>query len=258
MPTDSSEVPCIETGNLPYVASLFEPRGIPLLLKFHAAHTTCVLVQGTAGVGKSTLALAIARSIATACDGIVLYVATEASLTDVAFKAMSLGVQKGIFSYETDGDYDTGDVMVKHAVVALKEDQLTDETTTTELLHKTLAFTHQLIQQHPPTSKPIRAVVIDCMPLPEKDGPLPRLELIGFIHNVESFGVSPIFVEEVRAGATDTATTFLVDVVFQLGWFTEPGTGKLVRKLTIPKSRYAASSPGPHTIVLEDHQLKIR
>ena len=104
-------------------AHVFAPLGLRLVEKSEGGQpTTSVLIRGAAGTGKTTLALAIAHAIAKASNGIVLYVATEASLADVVYKTAILGFgDTGVVAYDPVVPLPAGSVAVKHLVVERPE-----------------------------------------------------------------------------------------------------------------------------------------
>jgi tetratricopeptide (TPR) repeat protein/KaiC/GvpD/RAD55 family RecA-like ATPase len=247
----SSRVTEFAFRGLPYV---FTPAGLPLVEKSAgAAPSTSVLVRGAAGTGKSTLALALADGIARFSKGIVLYLVTEAALSDVQFKAEVLKLESAVRPFDEHASYKTGTIVVSHLIIERPE-SVNDST---EALQRHAVETAdriltQLRDRQDKAGAPIRALVIDGLGFPEiRPGePLTRRDLIAFLQTVEAQGVSPILVEETGAGSSDLFT-FVVDVVLALALAPNPDSGALHRQLIVSKSRYSDSSAGPHDAVLD-------
>lgn len=233
------------------LSHVFTPPGMPLVEKsVGVPPTTSVLVRGAAGTGKSTLALAVAHAIARASNGMVLYLVTEASLSDVAYKAELLALPAPV-AFSPDTTYEPGAIGVTHLV--LEHEEAAGESTAA-VQRRALDTIEELLEKRSPTvTAPVRAIVIDGFGLPEaNDGQGPtRSDLIGFIQGLEDQGISPVLIEE-TGDAHSPLLTFAVDVVFAIAFDRNADTGELMRQLVVSKSRYSDSSPGPHDAVLAD------
>lgn len=231
---------------------VFSPPGLPLIEKAPGvAATTSVLVRGSAGAGKTTLAVSVAHAIARAGDGLVLYLTTEFAPAELAYKAMLLGLPEGsVHAWEPEMDLAVGSIAVQHLIAISGESGLSS----IERKRGAVEALWRMVQERRGRAgAPVRAVVIDAFTLPgpgEDDAAL-RDDLVTFVQALEQDGISTVIIEEVGVGATGWLP-FVVDLVFELGFATDPDTGTLHRKLTCPKSRYAITIPGPHDYGLEE------
>lgn len=232
---------------------LFSPQGLPLPLKGETEQgTTSILVRGGPGAGKTTLALALAHGIARYGGGLVLYLTTEFSPVEIAFKATLIGLaEEAVDAWPGSEGSRAGDVVVEHLtelrhgkpVLSSAERRRSSIDAVWGLLHPENDGT-----QKPPL--PVRAVVIDALPEPgENEGAL-RADLVAFVQALENEGRSVVLVEELTQGMS-ASSAFVVDVVFELAVLLDAETRGLKRKLTLWKSRYAVSDPGPHDYGLE-------
>ena len=239
-----------------HLEHVFSPPGLPLPFKGEEnVGTTSILVRGGPGSGKTTLALALAQSIAVAGDGLVLYLTTEFSPVEVVFKATMLGLpETAVERWPGMAWARAGAVLVEHLASA---GQGEPPATSAERRSRSIEAVWQLL--HPPDpppelpTRPVRAVVIDALTLPDPGTPegALRAELVAFVQALESEGRSVVLVEELAAGAA-AWSAFVVDVVFDLAMVPHPRTGELRRKLTLSKSRFAVSIPGPHDYGLDE------
>ena len=235
---------------------VFSPPGLPLPLKGESdLGTTSILVRGGAGTGKTTFALALAHAAAKAGGGLVLYLTTEFSPVEITFKATLIGLSESTVDiWPGSADMTPGGVVVEHlsevrqgkAVLSSAERRRSSIDAVWGLLHPPKEGAAKPVL-------PVRAVVIDALTLPEpgeNDG-AQRADLVAFVQALENEGVSVVLVEELAAGVA-AWSSFVVDVVFELSFQPDPETQDLRRKLTLSKSRYAVSIPGPHDYGLED------
>jgi KaiC/GvpD/RAD55 family RecA-like ATPase len=226
------------------VEHLFSPGGLPLTGKAEAvAPTTSILVRGGPGVGKTTLAVGLAHGIARHLDGAVLYLATEFVPAEIQFKGKVLGVDD-VMPWERLQDAKTGSVVVQH----LAAEPESNARAPMALNTRAIEAVWRLIEQ---SGNRIRAAVIDAM-TPSLDHANPsglRDDVLTLVQALESMGVSPVLVQE-EAIELDWLA-YVVDVVFELGYFEDPDTGELHRKLTLTKSRYSMSLAGPHDYGLD-------
>ena len=233
---------------------LFSPPGLPLPIKGEAeVGTTSILVRGGPGAGKTTLAVGLAHGIAKHGGGTVLYLTTEFSPVEVAFKAKLFGLKEDAVDVWPGEKPKAGDLLVHHLVesrpghpvASSAERRRTSMDTVWGLLHP-----DEVDSGIPAVSA--RVVVIDALTLPdptETEGAI-RADLVAFVQGLENEGISVILVEEL--GERSFAwSAFVVDVVFDLTLAPDSETQELRRKLTLPKCRYAVTIPGPHDYGLE-------
>jgi KaiC/GvpD/RAD55 family RecA-like ATPase len=232
----------------PGLAHVFAPPGIRLVEKSAGGvPTTSVLVRGAAGTGKTTLGLAIAHALARASGGIVLYLATEATLADAIYKVSMLKVADApVAPYSADVPFAPGTITLEHLVVANEEAAEADPSRLAELV---IDLADELVSARA-ADAPVRALVVDSFELPEGRDRVHRSALAAFVQSLESRGVSPVFLEEVGRG-TSERLTFVVDTVFELTLATEPPEAALRRKLAVRKSRFAEAVAGPHDMVMD-------
>lgn len=234
---------------------LFSPPGLPLPVKGESEQgTTSVLVRGGPGAGKTTFALAIGHAIAAAGGGIVLYVTTEFSSVEIAFKATLIGLdEEAVDDWPGEEGMSPGDVAVQHlSTLRLSQTGGASAKRKRSSIDAVWSLVHleKPGERRPPL--PVRAVVIDALTLAqtgESEETL-RAHLVGFIEALENEGISAVFVEELAPGAS-AWSSFVVDVVFDLALQPEPEMQELRRKLTLSKCRHALSIPGPHDYGLD-------
>ncbi len=229
---------------------LFTPSGLPLVVKGEDEHgTTSILVRGGAGAGKTTLAMALAHAIAKAGGGLVLYLTTEFSPAEIAYKATLIGLtEESVDVWPGTEGAKAGDVVVEHlSVVRDGKPVLTSVERKKSAIDAVWGLLHPEKEGELRPPLPVRAVVIDALTLPdagEEEKSL-RSDLVAFVQSLENEGVSVVLVEEQAAGVAAWAA-FVVDVVIELSLQPEEGTRELRRKLTLTKCRYTRSIPGPH------------
>jgi hypothetical protein len=240
---------------------LFSPPGLPLPVKGESEQgTTSILVRGGAGTGKTTFALALGHAIAASGGGIVLYLTTEFSPVEIAFKATLIGLdEEAVHVFPGAEGMSPGDVAVEH-LAALRHGQ--PGSPSAKRKRNSIDAVWSLLHLEKPGERrpplPVCAVVIDALTLPqtgESEETL-RAHLVGFIEALENEGISVVFVEELAPGAS-AWSSFVVDVVFELSFHPEPEMQELRRKLTLPKSRHALSIPGPHDYGLDSGVLAV-
>lgn len=243
-------------GHLEHV---FSPPGLPLPFKGKEdVGTTSVLVRGGAGTGKTTFALALAHALALASGGAVLYLTTEFSPVEVAFKASILGLpDTAVLPWPGGNEHPAGAILVEHLANTSPAEEIREDASSASHRQRSLEAVWNLLHPDEEAATPsaVRAVVIDALTLldptaPSAEGRALRAELIEFIQALEGEGRSVVLVEELGAG-TPAWSAFVVDVVFELSMVPHPRTGELQRKLTLSKCRYAISIPGPHDYGLE-------
>lgn len=249
---------CIRLTELPvkHLEHVFSPPGLPLPAKGESDQgTTSILVRGGAGTGKTTFALALAHAIAKSADGLVLYLTTEFSPVEIAFKATLIGLsEEAVDVWPGTEGLPSGGVVVEHlSAVRNGRPVLSSAERKRGVIDAVWGLLHPEKEGAERPPRPVRAVVIDALTLPEAgetEGAL-RADLVAFVQALESEGISVVLVEELAAGAPAWAS-FVVDVVFELVFQPEPETQDLRRKLTVSKCRYAISIPGPHDYGLEN------
>lgn len=242
-------------GHLEHV---FLPPGLPLPFKGKEdVGTTSVLVRGGAGVGKTTLALALAHSIADASSGAVLYLTTEFSPVEIAFKASMLGLpEDAVRPWPGSEPVPAGAILVEHLANTAPAEASEEEPSSDSNRNRRRSLEAVWNLLHPEeevaAARAVRAVVIDALTLlePQANERALRAELIDFVQALEGEGRSVVLVEELGHG-TPAWSAFVVDLVLELAMTPHPRTGELQRKLTLSKCRYAISIPGPHDYGLE-------
>lgn len=251
---------CTRLTDLPvrHLEHVFSPPGLPLPAKGESDQgTTSILVRGGAGTGKTTFALALAHAIAKAGNGLVLYLTTEFSPVEIAFKATLIGLPEEVVDVWPGAEgLPSGGVVVEHlSAVRNGRPVLSSAERKRGVIDAVWGLLHPEPEEgdarRPPL--PVRSVVIDALTLPEPgehDGAL-RADLVAFVQALESEGVSVVLVEELAPGAA-AWSSFVVDAVFELAFHPDAETGDLRRKLIVSKSRYAISIPGPHDYGLQN------
>jgi KaiC/GvpD/RAD55 family RecA-like ATPase/tetratricopeptide (TPR) repeat protein len=235
---------------------VFSPPGLPLPAKSDSAFgTTSVLVRGGAGTGKTTFALALAHSIATTNEGLVLYLTTEFSPVEITFKATLIRLQEeAVDAWPGRKDMQVGGVIVEHlSEVRRGRPVLSSAERRRSSIDAVWGLLHPTNEDAIKPGLPVRSVVIDALTLPEvgENDSTQRADLVAFVQALENEGISVVLVEELAPGAP-AWSSFVVDVVFELAFQPDPETQDLRRKLTLSKCRYALSIPGPHDYGLED------
>ncbi len=235
---------------------VFSPPGLPLPVKGESDQgTTSVLVRGGAGTGKTTFALALAHAIAKAEGGLVLYLTTEFSPVEIAFKATLIGLAESVVDVWPGAEgLVPGGVVVEHlSIVRNGRPVLSSADRKRGVIDAVWGLLHPEKEGEKRPPLPVRAVVIDALTLPEvgeSEGAL-RADLVAFVQALENEGMSVVLVEELAPGAS-AWSSFVVDVVFELSFQPDVETQDLRRKLTVSKCRYAISIPGPHDYGLEN------
>lgn len=252
--------------------AVFVPPGLPLVDKGEGnGGTTSILVRGTAGSGKTTLALSLATAIAKHHAGVVLFLTTEFSPAEVLFKAQVLGIpDERVGAWRHRGDDERlsapGAVLVESLQARAPEEASNPGETRSlaalsqlyDLLHPEVQGTAAARQSNPDTTMAgdatlcralprVRAVVLDALTFPgeSRDTAATREQLLTLVQALEHEGISSVIVEE--AGTGDSGwLSFVVDIVFELCFHEEPDTGELRRKLVCRKSRYSFFDAGPH------------
>ena len=231
---------------------LFTPPGLPLVSKSdEAVATTSILIRGGAGTGKTTLGAALGQAIARRANGVVLYLTTEFSQTELLYKAKLLGLPESmVFRWKDRAAAPPGAIVTEHLVLnPAGQGQLTS------LARKTGSIETLWALLHPESGAldvAVRAVVIDAFTLPDatvEENTL-RSDLVTFVQALEGEGISTVIVEE----STDERTSwlpFVVDLVFEIAWVADPDSADLHRKLRCSKSRYAQALAGPHDYGLD-------
>lgn len=250
------------------LGSLFVGGGLPLIPKAdEIPPTTSILVRGGAGVGKTTLAVALARGIARKMEGAVLYVTTEIFPTEIRYKARWLGLaETDVLPWDQRAQAREGAFVVRHLALEVNEEQASSVEARSEAA---LDVAWRLVEQYgrEQMELPVRVVVIDAFGLPERTSGRHELRtpVLQWMQALELRGISPILIEEMAAGADD-ALTFLTDIVLeirqavvstelvsvsaQLLGQTSTTRNDLVHQLTLTKSRYIPVKAGPHQLAL--------
>lgn len=234
---------------------IFSPPGLPLPAKGESAQgSTSVLIRGGAGTGKTTFALAIAHAIAKAGSGLVLYLTTEFSPVEIAFKATLIGLrEEAVEAFPGADGLQAGDVVVEHLSLVRKGNPVL---TSAERKRSSINAVWTLLHPEDANARkaplPVRSVVIDALTLPEsgESEEALRAYVVEFVQALEGEGISVVLVEELAPGAA-AWSAFVVDVVFELAFQPDPETQELRRKLTLSKCRHALSIPGPHDYGLD-------
>lgn len=231
---------------------LFTPPGLPLISKSEGAPaTTSILIRGGAGTGKTTLGAALGQAMARRENGVVLYLTTEFSQTELLYKAKLLGLSEDmVFRWKDRTAAPPGAIVTEHlALTSAGHGPLTS-------LERKAGSIEALWDLLHPESGPldvtVRAVVIDAFTLPDAsvEEKTLRSDLVAFVQALEGEGISTVIVEE----ATDERSSwlpFVVDLVFEIAWVADPDSADLHRKLRCSKSRYAQALAGPHDYGLD-------
>ena len=229
------------------IEELFSPRGLPLTAKGlkGTQPATSILVRGGAGVGKTTLALALAHGVAKHLDGAVLYLGTEFVSTEIKFKGAVLGV-KDVKPWIRRAEARSGSIVVQH-LSAEVDPALAS--TPASLKRNAVDVAWRLIEKNVGI---FRAVVIDAFISPHEgaDDPGLRDAILRLVQALEAKGVSAILVQEESESLDWLA--FVVDVVVGLAFVEDQDTREVQRKLTLEKSRYSMSHVGPHDYGLDN------
>lgn len=255
MSTDDPYTTRVLDLKLARLERIFRPPGLPLIRKDpDAPHaTTAILVRGQAGTGKTTLVTALAHAISTQGHGIALFLNTEAFASELRYKADFLHLpENSLLGWSSRQQAGIGALVTRHVELTKpgreakdsKDRRLAGFRAIEEMLHDAKAKP----TEHPP----IRVVVLDGFTLPgaEEEPPDLRHEVISFLQELEAHGVTPILVEEMGQRGFEWLP-FVVDLVFELALEQDPDTGKLIRRLRCPKSRFSRCHPGPHDYGVE-------
>lgn len=254
--TTTQHVVDLKVARLDYI---FSPRGLPLVRKDPAVDqvTMTLLVRGHAGGGKTTLALALAHAVARDTGGVAIYLSTEALAAELRFKTRFLGLDEGtVRGWKRRASAAPGTILTQH--VELTEPGQTAAGAGARRLAALRSVDSMLAEHADEPGPPVRVVVLDGFTLPDAS-PEPldlRHELVAFAQDLEARGITPMIVEEVGEHGFEWLP-FIVDLVFEVGLDRDPDTGKLIRRLRCPKSRYAVCRPGPHDYGLENRRLAL-
>lgn len=240
--------------NLPvrHLEWLFDPPGLPIPQRIVGKpQTTSALVRGAAGTGKTTLALGLALGIADALGGNVYYLSTEIAPVDVRFKLKPIGLEPGTalgLSERKEG----ARILTEH--LRLVSDANVEEkgVRTRAALERVQTVIFDGLMPD------ARVVVIDAFSLVGDGGDATalRVQLAETIQAFDGCGVSVVLVEEAPVLGADWAS-FVVDLVFELGWGEDPDTRARIRQLSCPKSRFSTASCGPHDYGMEAGRLAV-
>lgn len=219
---------------------IFSPPGLPMVARQEGvAETASVLVRGGPGTGKTTLAMALAMSLAREQKGRVLYLGTEISPADPRQKAADFGIPVKRIA-PVDEARGTEELLLDHLRPIPGVFPAAPEARMAASMERLWE-----VVTRPLAGKPIRAAVIDAFALLQtRSRPDMRAKVMDFITGLESRGISLILVEESPPPKEDYLS-YLVDLVFEVGWGTDPDTGKRYRELSCLKSRYVEARPGP-------------
>jgi energy-coupling factor transporter ATP-binding protein EcfA2 len=234
---------------------LFRPPGLPLVRKDPASEnaTTAILVRGQAGSGKTTLVTALAHAIASHGQGIALFLNTEAFASELRYKADFLGLPaNSLLGWSARAEASVGALVTQHVELTPTGRTAKDSKDRRLASFRAVEEMLQQAETNPSGHPPIRVVVLDGFTLPgaEQEPPDLRHEVISFLQELEAHGVTPILVEEVGPRGFEWLP-FVVDLVFELSLEQDPDTGKLIRRLRCPKSRFSRCHPGPHDYGVE-------
>ena len=236
---------------------LFSPAGVPLVRKSrNNPPTTSILIQGVAGSGKTTLALALAQAIAVESNGTALYLMTEVLAAELRYKADSLALsQTRLMNWSSRSKAAAADVLVESLVSRLGDsDVLEQEERKSSAIETVWNYLMEAEGEEPP----VRVAVIDAFSLPQEapEKGLLRTELLAFVQGVEESGTSVILVEE-EGDDSPGWLPFVVDIVFRLSFEPNPDTGIFARKLACSKCRYTLSSYGPHDYGMDNRKPSV-
>ena len=238
---------------------LFSPPGLPLVAKADpkGVCTTTVLIRGEAGAGKTTLALALAHSIARSRKGVVLVLNTETAPVEVDAKAAFLGIsQRSVVAWSGRSKVKRGTILVQHIALAAAPGEVEEEQLNRPGMLDVLWEMLQTYIDEDPARVPIAAVMVDGMLLSDRDeatGPT-RSDTAAFLQALETRGISTVIVEE-SAPKQASWLPFVVDLVFELQFNIAEDTRKLVRQLVCRKSRYTPAFAGPHEYDLDEGSI---
>jgi KaiC/GvpD/RAD55 family RecA-like ATPase len=229
----------LEQTLIRHLEHVFSPPGLPLVPKSRdALPTTSIVVRGGPGVGKTTLAMALALTVARENRGAVVYLSTEIAPVDARTKATDLGV-----SPERVGSVKSAtaehEVLVDHLAAGQEAGLDTPE-------ERTEASLRRIWERVLEATVPVAAVVVDSFLFVGAGGDKAlRAAVMDLIVALEARGVCPILVEEAPAPEADWLG-YLVDLIFELEWAVDPDLGARYRRLGVPKSRFVEARPGPH------------
>ena len=239
---------------------LFEPPGMLLVGKtVDQPETTSILVRGAAGAGKTSLALALAQALAKEQGGLTLYLTTEFVPTELVYKAKALALPEGSVSdwQSPPDELRPGAVLAEHLLrtragreaMTSAERKLAAVQAIRELL---LTPVKEGAGDLGDTRLPVRAVVIDAYGLPEVDDveKALRATTLALIQELEMRGICVVLVEEAAADR-EPWLPFVVDIVLEILFTSDPETGELLRRLSCRKSRYKPALCGPHDYGLD-------
>ncbi|MFS8067297.1 MAG: hypothetical protein ACMG6S_13075, partial [Byssovorax sp.] len=81
--------------------------------------TTSILIRGGAGTGKTTLGAALGQAIARCENGVVLYLTTEFSQTELLYKAQLLGLPESmVFRWKDRAAAPPGAIVTEHLALS--------------------------------------------------------------------------------------------------------------------------------------------
>lgn len=254
-PSDS-EITRIRDLGVLRLERIFRPSGLPLVRKDpHCEHaTTALLVRGQAGAGKTTLVAALAHAIAKHGDGIALFLNTEALASELRYKAEFLDLPAGtLLGWSERHDARVGAIVTQHVELTTPGQDARDPKARRLASFGAVEAMLQEVEITPSSHPPIRVIVLDGFTLPgaEPEPPDLRHEVISFLQEMEARGITPILVEEMGQRGFEWMP-FVVDLVLELALDQDPDTGKLIRRLRVPKSRFSRCHPGPHDYGVEN------
>lgn len=227
-----------------HLSDCFSPRGLRLIRRSPDSEpTSSLLVRGPAGIGKSTLALAIANDLAKDRGGYIAWLSSESGVTDVLSKHEMLGFASKVRDWSDREAAQPGDVVTDPLLPG--ETAEADTASAKRLL--TLEGAWQRLEPLAKDKARLPVVlVIDAFGLLVRGETAIefREHVLDLVRFCELNGISTIFVEEAANDASDVLL-FTCDVVLELLW-SEDTRRNRVRRLAIPKSRYSHALPGPH------------